>query len=88
MLTWELSSLLWVSANSWLSDWSIKSHHPMVGQGDRGRTLRIPGEETQDREKENHQGRRKEEDIYMRANGRQRTNHRRVREKWPQWSLL
>jgi hypothetical protein len=32
----------------------------VVGQEDRGRTLRILKGEMQDREKENHQGRRKE----------------------------
>jgi hypothetical protein len=39
----------------------------MAGQEDKSSTLRIPGEETQDRKKENRQGRRKEEDTNMRA---------------------
>lgn len=38
----------------------------MVGQGERGRTLKIPSKEMQDREKENHMDRRKEEDTNMR----------------------
>ena len=32
-------------------DWSIKSQWPMAGKRDRGRTLRIPRKEKQDREK-------------------------------------
>ena len=39
----------------------------MAGQGDTDGTLRIPGEETQDKEKEIHQDKRKEEDTNMRA---------------------
>ena len=58
----------------------------MAGQRDRGRTLRIPREQTQDREKENCQGRRKEEDINVSC-GRQRTSHVRIREKQPQGPL-
>lgn len=46
-----LACPLRVPANSWLFGWSIKSQQPMAGQGDRGGTLRIPGEKMQEREK-------------------------------------
>ena len=39
----------------------------MPGQGNRGGTLRISGEEMQERETETSQGRRKEEDTNLRG---------------------
>ena len=48
-------------------DSSMKSHQLTAGQGHRVRTLGIPGKKMQDREKENHQGRRKEDNTNMRA---------------------
>jgi len=52
---------LQVPGNSWFFDWSV------AAQGDTSRTWRILREEMEDREKENHQGRRKEENTNMRV---------------------
>ena len=58
VLTQEFARPLRVPVNSCFFDWSIKSQQPMAGQVDRVGTLRIYGEKTLDKVKENRQGRR------------------------------
>lgn len=81
-LCFQFASLLQVPANSWFSDWSIKSQRPVVWQGDRAGTLRIPGEGTQDREKDNLPG---QKEGYKHEN--YGTYHLRIRKEQPQVTL-
>jgi hypothetical protein len=75
--TWEFTHLLQIPVNHWFFDWPIKKPEANSWAGDRGRTLKIPGEEMQGREKENRQG---EGRGYKHERcGRQRTNHVRIR---------
>lgn len=88
VLTWEFACPLWVPANSGYFDWLIKSQQPLTGQRNRGRTLRIPAEEMQEKEKEERIAQQKKGRGYKHKNcGRQRTNHVRIRKKWPQGPL-